>query len=547
MMNKRLLTHCCLLILALPTCALALNESENISVAQTESVNTAPAKPAPVQPLPEKPIPAPTTPVITAPAPAQSAPVKSNTIQPAPAKPNTAHPAPAKPAPVKPAPPQTAPAKPAPLTPITPPVTRHVPVKPIPAKPGSAVQAAKPAPAASSPAAQEKPSPKQAAPDVVTPDTAAPLTQANDIEFFIREDCLQCDKAKEFLGKLHSLQPQLKMATRDVRKEPAALELLKRMAQSQGNLNLDYPAFIVGGQLIIGFSEEASTAQLILDTLAVSHPGDAQASADAATCTTGKEPSCGLIPPAPAPKPESTTINILGYNIPILLISMPVLTLTMGILDGFNYGSTWVLILMVSLLAPLKNRSLMLTIAGTFIAVQGIIYFAVMAAWFNLSLLIDINRTSQIVFATIALLVAAIYFKNYLQHGQSLSISSPEISKPGIYTRIRKIVESENIVIALSGVIVLAILVQISELTYKSAFPALYTRLLMLQHLDKLSNYAYLLLYDFSYMLDHVVVLVVGILTLKHRPLQDSKGSMLKLISAVLLTGAGLYLLLINT
>lgn len=495
MMKKRLLTHCCWLMLALPTFALALNEAENISVAQTESaINAAPSA-APVQTSPEDSAHAPSAAAVTRPAPAQAAPDTAHTTQAA------------------------------------------------PAKPGSALPPARPAPEASSPAAQAKPSRKRAAADALAPDDTAQLSQPNDIEIFIREDCPQCDKAKEFLVKLHSLQPQLKMATRDVRKEPAALALLKRMAQSQGDLTLDYPAFIVGGQLIIGFTEEASTAQLILDTLAGSHPGDEQASADAATCTTGKEPSCGLIPPAPAPKPVSTTVNILGYSIPLLLISMPLLTLTMGILDGLNYGSTWVLLLMVSLLAPLKNRSLLLTIAGTFIAMQSIIYFAVMAAWFNLSLLIEISRTSQIAFAAIALLAAVIYFKNYLQHGQSISILSPEISKPGIYTRIRKIVESENIVIALTSVIVLAIMVQVSELSYKSVFPALYTRILMLQQLDNVSNYAYLLLYDFAYMLDHVVVLVVGIVTLKHRPLQESKGSMLKLAGALLLTGAGLYLL----
>ena len=64
----------------------------------------------------------------------------------------------------------------------------------------------------------------------------------------------------------------------------------------------------------------------------------------------------------------------------------------MGLLDGFNHGSTWVLILLVALLAPMKNRPAMLAIAGTFIAVQGIVYFIWLAAWLNLFLLIEISR-----------------------------------------------------------------------------------------------------------------------------------------------------------
>ena len=318
------------------------------------------------------------------------------------------------------------------------------------------------------------------------------------------------------------------------------------MAQYQDEAALDYPAFVVGGQLIIGFSEEASTAQLILDTLATSHPTSLESDNGTKDCETGKELSCGLITPAPAAKPEIATINLLGHSVPLVQIGIPLLTLAMGLLDGLNHGSTWVLILMISLLSPMKNRPLLFAIAGTFIAVQGIVYFILLAVWLNLFAMAGTSRISEIAIASIALLAAAIYFKKYMYFGQSLSISSHEIAKPGIYTRIRKIVQAENLTVALLGTTVLAILVQIGEFSYTSVFPALYTRVLTLQHLDSLSNYGYLLLYDFAYMLDDVIVLIIGVVTLSQGRSQEQEGPMLKLVSGLVMIGLGAYLLLVQ-
>lgn len=466
---------------------------------ETQPANklTAPAKPA-------------TTPI----PPAQSAPA----VVAAPASATPAKPAPASASPAKPAPALAAPAKrtPALAAPAKHPPLQITPAQPI--RPASAVTAYQPLSGADS--------------------------QLIDIEVFVREDCPHCEQAKEFLEKLKKLQPQLSIITRDVRKEPAALELLKRMTQNQGDATLDYPAFVVGGQLIIGFSEEDSTVQSILDILETSHPTNLQDDVDAGNCTTGKELSCGLIPPAPIVKPESATLKLFGYSVPLIQVGLPLFTLAMGMLDGLNHGSTWVLILMVSLLAPMKNRSLLFAIAGTFIAAQGLIYYILMAAWLNLVSLIEISHTTQIAIACISLIAGAVYFKCYLHFGQILSISSNEIAKPGIYTRIRKIVESRNIVIALSATVVLAILVQISEFAYTSIFPGLYTRVLILQQLDSLSNYGYLLLYDLAYMLDDFIVLIIGIITLSERRSKDNEGRMLKLISSLSLFGLGIYLLL---
>jgi len=368
-----------------------------------------------------------------------------------------------------------------------------------------------------------------------------------DIEVFVREGCPHCARAKEYLVALQHEQPELKVVVRDVGKEPAALQRLKHIAEKHG-VAARVPAFAVGGQLIVGYYDEASTGQLIRDSLASVHPQSRTASDASGSCGAAESPACGARPPIPAPipalGPETFAVDFLGYTVSPDQAGLPLFTLAMGLLDGFNPCSMWVLILMVSLLAPMNNRLRMFAIAGTFVAVEGIVYFVFMAAWLNLFLLIGLSRASEVIIAAIALLAGAINLKDFWRYGWGVSLSIPAAAKPGIYTRMRRILQAENPAAAILGAAVLAILVQIVEFMCTSGFPALFTRILTLRQLDSSSYYGYLLLYDLAYMLDDVIVLAIGIITLSQRRLQENEGRWLKLISGLVMLGLGVYLLL---
>lgn len=568
--------YCLSVFLFLPALAFAQVEPGNTPAPQTESI-----KATPVQIAPNKPAPADITPTQTEPAkataPIQVAPEKLSTTKPvvqpvtptpaassvqiAPAKSNLIKPAvPHQPvvgdksatqlAPAKLSTGQTGIQKPTAFT------AQSAPVKPFISKPASALATnpvSAPAHLPPNPPVQIKPAPAPAQALQTKPSTSIPAKNdatiaqtphAIDIEVFIREDCPQCDKAKEFLAKLRNLRPQLKIIIRDVRKEPAALELLKRVAQNQGDVALDYPAFVVGGQLIIGFTEEDSTAQHVLDNLTLSAQTVQQPGKQTANCESVTDLGCGLIPPAPVVKTESITFNFFGYSIPLLQIGLPLFTIAMGILDGFNHSSTWVLTLILSLVVPMKNRTAIFAIAGTYIATQGIIYFIFLSLWLRLFVWTGASPISEIIIASIALVAGTIFFKNYMFFDQHISITSPEITKPGIYTKIRKILQANNLSTALMGTIAVAILMQFSEITYKSLFPALYTRVLTLQNLDSFNNFAYLILYDFAYMLDDIIILMIAIVMLKQERTQPRENRILKFISGLSMVGVAAFILI---
>jgi glutaredoxin len=356
--------------------------------------------------------------------------------------------------------------------------------------------------------------------------------ESADIEVFVRQGCPHCADAKAFLQSLKQEKPTLSIIIRDVIQEPSALERLQLLSSNQGIKTARVPAFRIGEQLIIGYSKEARTEQLIRNALAKAQTPKTQDDAG----------SCDI--KATLPCEADQHIDFLGYRLSLDELGLTLFTLAMGLLDGFNPCSLWVLMLMISLLASMNDRMRMFTIAGTFVAVEGLVYFIFMAAWLNLFLLIGLSRFSEIVIASIALLAGLINLKDFWFPGQGVSLSIPDSAKPGIYAKIRQVLQAQNLTGALLGTVLLALLVQVVEFMCTSGFPALYTRILTMKQLSATSYYGYLLLYNLAYMFDDMIILAIGIITLSQRRLQEKEGRWLKLISGLVMVGIGAYLLL---
>ena len=363
------------------------------------------------------------------------------------------------------------------------------------------------------------------------------------IEVFVRAGCPHCAKAEEFLAVLAKERPDVQIVIRDVVAEPAAMQRLQEVAKQHDSGAARVPAFLVGGQLIFGYSEEASTDKLIRGALQGVEAKPGAATADGLSCAAQEDSTCRREEDPKTPDAGDFEVTLFGQTVALDDVGLPAFTFVMGLLDGLNPCSMWVLILMISLLSTLNDRKRMLAIAGTFVLVEGIAYFVFMAAWLNLFLLIGLSRASQLVIAAIAIAAGLINMKDFWAPGRGVSLSISDSAKPGIYARMRAILHARNLPAAIVGVIVLALLVQVVEFLCTSGFPALFTRILTLRQLDTASYYGYLLLYNAAYMLDDVIVLAIGVTTLSHRRLQEKEGRWLKLISGVVMVGLGVYLI----
>jgi hypothetical protein len=225
-------------------------------------------------------------------------------------------------------------------------------------------------------------------------------------------------------------------------------------------------------------------------------------------------------------------------------IGLPLFTIAIGLVDGFNPCAMWVLLFLLSILVNLRDRSRIIVVAGTFVVISGIAYFAFMAAWLNVFMMVGLIRWIQVMLGLLALFVGAIHIKDFFAFKKGLSLSIPESAKPGIYRRVRAIVTAEHLWGALVGAVVLAVLVNIVELLCTAGLPALYTEVLTLQKLPWWKNYAYLGLYILAYMFDDALMVTVVTLTLSKKKLQETEGKWLKLISGCVIFVLGAVMLI---
>jgi len=239
---------------------------------------------------------------------------------------------------------------------------------------------------------------------------------------------------------------------------------------------------------------------------------------------------------------ESADLPVFG-RVNASEVGMPAFTIAIGLVDGFNPCAMWVLLFLLSLLVNLKNRARMFAIAGVFVLISGMAYFAFMAAWLNVFMFLGYLRGVQITLGVLGIAVGGIHVKDFFAFKKGVSLSIPETAKPGIYERTRRIVTAETLWAAVAGAVVLAVLVNIVELLCTAGLPALYTNVLMMQGYPAAKNYAYLALYNAAYMFDDGLMVLIAVVTLGRHKLQEKEGRWLKLISGTLILALGVVMI----
>jgi len=349
---------------------------------------------------------------------------------------------------------------------------------------------------------------------------AAPALAAGEtLEVFSRAGCPHCETAAVFLAELARERPALAIIRHDVVRDPAARERLRALAAAQGTSHVGVPAFVIAGRLIVGFDSAETTGATL------------RAALDAVPGSAGPPPSVPITHP------------LLGTLDPHQL-GLPLFTLALGLIDGFNPCAMWVLLFVLALLVNLHDRLRMLVIGGTFVAVSGVAYFAFMLAWLNVFLLVGVAHWVEVTLGLTALAIGAVHVKDFFAFGRGPSLSIPASMKPTLYARMRRVLTAQSLGAALGATVVLALLVNVVELLCTAGLPAVYTRVLTLHDLPPWRYYGYVALYNLAYVFDDGLMVGIAVVTLSRRKLDERGGRWLKLVSGLVMLVLGGLLLL---
>ena len=343
----------------------------------------------------------------------------------------------------------------------------------------------------------------------------APESDGVVLVVFVREGCPHCARARLFLADVARDRPSLRVVYRPVDQDPAAADDLARIFRDAGMWPPGVPTFVVGSEAIVGFDDARRTGPALLALI------------DAA-----------------APPPADTVETGLFGTLSASRLGLPLFTVALGLLDGFNPCAMWVLLFLLSLLVRLHDRRRMALVAGTFVLISGLIYYAFMAAWLNVFLAVGMTAALRWALGGVALVIGAFNVKDFFAFGRGFSFSIPASAKPGLYARARKVLNADALPASLAAVAALAVVVNVVELLCTAGLPAIYTAVLTQQQLEPAAHYAYLGLYILGYIFDDSLMVAAAVIALSSAKMTEHAGRWLKLLSGVVMLALGGILIL---
>ena len=338
--------------------------------------------------------------------------------------------------------------------------------------------------------------------------------------FYDASGCAHCKGALEWLPELTAAYPNLvveKIAVNDGAKNK---ELFIETAKKFGTEPKGLPAFFIGDDVFYGFYKDKTCAGLIDKVRELSGIAEDEA------CVSEREIS----------------VPFLG-SIRTDRVSLGQLTLVLGLLDSLNPCAIWVLTFLLSLLAHTRSRKKMLVVGGTFVAISGVIYFAFMAAWLSLFNVIGMHKAITVILGLVAVVMGLINLKELFFFKKGVSLMIPDSAKPKIATRARKILNEQNMVLAIAGTALLAGFANVVELGCTVGLPAIFTKVLSSRGISTGGQLGYMALYNVYYVIPLALIVGAFVWTMGHFRVTEKTGKVLKLVSGTVMLALGIIML----
>lgn len=358
------------------------------------------------------------------------------------------------------------------------------------------------------------------------------------IYFFWGDGCPHCAEEKPFLEKLKQ-QYGVEVRAYEVWYVPENQTLFLKMARAHGFEPKSVPTTFVGKRHWVGYSQQiGQEIEAAVKECLTSGCSDAGAG-----IITPAQPAPTLAPTPPAitatpvSDPSAAVLNVpLIGTVNLASQSLLVSTALIALVDGFNPCSLWVLSILLALTLHTGSRKKVLIIGLVFLTVTSLVYVLFIAGLFTLFTFISFLGWIQVVVALVALFFAAVNIKDYFWYKEGISFTIDDAQKPGIYKRMRNVLNAGDSLVALiSATVVMSAGVSLVEFACTAGFPVLWTNLLAAHKVAPLAFGLLLALYMLIYQIDELGIFLAAVFTLKSSRLEEKHGRILKLIGGTLM------------
>ena len=357
-----------------------------------------------------------------------------------------------------------------------------------------------------------------------------------DLYFFWANGCPHCSNEKEFLKELEQKYSTLEIHYLEVTRDRESIELLEKVGKELDVNISGVPFTVTGEHYFVGYNEQTGVAI-----------------EEAVQCAlqNGCYDTVGSLITSATPFPEPQKVKTIPEKIELPFIgemetkniSLPMLTIIIGALDGFNPCAMWVLIFLISLLLGMKDRKRMWILGSIFIVTSAFVYFLFMSAWLNLILFLGFIVWIRIAIGIVALVGGGYSLKEYFTNKEAVCKVTSSDKRQKTFGKLRDITQQKKMWLAIVGIILLAFAVNLVELICSAGLPAVYVQILTLTELPVWQYYAYLVLYIFVFMLDDLFIFFVAMKTLQITGVTTKYVRASRLIGGIVMLIVGILLI----
>ncbi|MHB8096932.1 MAG: thioredoxin family protein [Erysipelotrichaceae bacterium] len=357
-----------------------------------------------------------------------------------------------------------------------------------------------------------------------------------NLYYFHAEGCSTCALETVYLEKLVEEEPNLVLHQYEIAFDQENQKLSKDVGELLNQPINSTPTLIIGREIIVGF-KEGSTEKTIEDAIQFVRDNNVRD-------VVGE--MLGIVEPGQG-------VDVINENSKVSLpffgevdaksISLPLLAIVLGGIDGFNPCAMWVLLLLISMLFHLEEQWKKWFLGGLFLLTTGVMYFFFMLSWLNITILFGTLIYIRWLIGGMSIGGGIFNIHRFTQMEPGCEVVD-ESKRLKIRDRLKAIYSQPVFALAAVGIVVLAVSVNLVELICSAGLPVLFTQILTLNDLSQTQYIQYLLLYLAMFMLDDIIVFVIAMKTAELTGISTKYARNAHLIGGILMILLGLLMIL---
>ena len=374
------------------------------------------------------------------------------------------------------------------------------------------------------------------------------LVSAKEVNLYLfhGDGCPHCAKEREYLKEIEKEYDDVNIHLYEVWYDTDNQELMAKVKKELNSSTNYVPLTIIGDKYTVGFNDNTklmikNNIEKCLKEDCEDVVGNVLAGKTANETTIKKE----VKEPKKDKEDSIKDLPILG-KVDVKKVSLPIMAAVIGLVDGFNPCAMWVLVFLIIMLLGTKDRKKMWILGLTFLFTSAFIYLLFMVAWLNVAIKMNTVIWLRITIAIIAIIAAFINLKSFyksLKKDTGCEVVDSKKRK-NIIEKIKKFTLEKSLILGLLGVMTLAVSVNFIELACSAGLPLLFTQILALNNLSKLSYMIYILIYIFFFLIDDIILFVIAMFTLKITGISNKYSKYSHLIGGIIMLLIGLLMII---